>query len=90
MLVIGLEELIIDRLAAWQFWDSSVDAVNAFLLVRHSASRAAPPRLRELAERSGVSEALDALDELCERFGGREPSAEDLEEWTKHDFKGER
>ena len=70
VLVIGLEELIVDRLAAWQFWDSEVDAVNALRLQQGSADELDPTRLREIAESHGVTSALAALEEFTKRLGG--------------------
>ena len=88
VVVIGLEELIVDRLAAWQFWRSDVDAVNALRLLQGSLSDVAPARLREIAEARGVSHALGALKRFVERLGDREPSTEELEEWTRQAWSG--
>ena len=35
--IIPIEGLLADRLAAWKFWKSGVDAVNALLLLRSSS-----------------------------------------------------
>lgn len=52
VLVLGLEELIVDRLAAWQFWRSEVDGYNAWRLWSSGEQRIDPTRLRSLAARN--------------------------------------
>jgi hypothetical protein len=83
VLIIGLEELIVDRLAAWQFWKSEVDAVNALRLREGSAFDLDLIRLRTLAKIRDVEPALGALEDLMVRLGGREPSAKQLDEWSR-------
>jgi len=83
VVVIGLEELIADRLAAWRFWSSEIDAVNAVRLMQGSAADLARARLREIAEDRGVAPALRALEQFVEGLGGREPTIEELDEWTR-------
>lgn len=83
VVVIGLEELIVDRLAAWQFWSSEIDGVNALRLRQGSAADLDPARLREMAEARGVAAALYALDQFTDRLESREPSADELEEWSR-------
>ena len=79
--VISPEDLVVDRLAAWQFWDSHEDAINAFLIWKDNKLNA--KRLRALAEAREVNESLERLDEFRRRFRGREPSAEQLELWAE-------
>lgn len=83
VVVIGLEELVVDRLAAWQFWSSGIDAVNALRLLQGSAADLDRDRLRELADARGVTPALEALERFTDRLGGREPSVGELEEWAQ-------
>jgi len=90
VVVIGLEELIVDRLAAWQFWSSEIDAVNAVRLTQGPAADLAPARLREIAEARGVVPALRALDQFIDRLADQEPSAEELEDWTRQALRGTR
>jgi len=88
VVVIGLEELIVDRLAAWRFWSSEIDAVNAVRLIQGSAADLDPARLREIAEDRGVAPALRALEQFVEGLGGREPSSQELDEWTRRGSGG--
>jgi hypothetical protein len=90
VVVIGLEELIVDRLAAWQSWGSEIDAVNAVRLRQGSAVDLDRARLREIAKARGVAPALQALEQFTDRLGDREPSAEELEDWTWQALKGTR
>ena len=82
VVAIGLEELIVDRLAAWQFWRSSVDGVNAYLLYRTRRSDLDRSRLASLAEKATVTPALTALEELVARHGKNEPTSDELREWA--------
>ncbi len=83
VLVVGLEELIVDRLAAWQFWKSEVDGINAFLLVSHSKAGPDETRLRELAEAASVTLSLDRLERFLAKLGGRSPETTELESWAR-------
>lgn len=83
VLVIGLEELIVNRLDAWQLWRSEVDGVNAFRLARSSGSGIDWSRLRELAELREVSQALDALERFVAPQESREPTADEIVEWAR-------
>ncbi|MBZ0115191.1 MAG: hypothetical protein K8J08_22235, partial [Thermoanaerobaculia bacterium] len=82
VLVIGLEELIVDRLAAWWFWRSDIDGMNAFLLLRAQATSLDFKRLNDLAIAAEVGPALDALELFVARLGSRQPEAAELEEWA--------
>ena len=82
------ESPVLVGLAAWQFWRSDVDAVNALRLLQGSVADVAAARLREIAEARGVSDALRALERFVERLGDREPSTEELEEWTRQAWSG--
>lgn len=84
VVVIGLEELIVDRLAAWQFWQSEIDAINAFRLRQVREAEIDERRLRQLAELREVSPALRALNALVERTVDGDPSVSELEEWSRN------
>ncbi len=90
VLVIGLEELIVDRLAAWRFWNSEIDGVNAFRLVQVEPGRIDWQRLGELARAAEVTEALDALVHLVESAAVREPDPQELEDWVLTSLRGTR
>ena len=78
---IGPEELLVDRLAAWQFWGSEQDGVNAFLIWR--ANRLDEKRLRVLAAAREVSAALASLAAFRRSLRGKTPTPKRLEQWAK-------
>ncbi|MCC6272964.1 MAG: hypothetical protein IT572_05815 [Deltaproteobacteria bacterium] len=62
--VLSAEDLIVDRLCAFKFWQSAVDGVNALLLEELTEYDAA--RLRERAREEEVEDALDLLHQVRE------------------------
>ena len=83
VVVIGLEELIVDRLAAWQFWRSEIDGYNAWLLWSSGNHRPNLARLRALAERNEASAALDSLVAFARTHVAREPTHTEVETWAR-------
>lgn len=79
---ISPEDLIVDRLASWQFWGSSVDAVNAYLLFRKQRRRLDLRRLRRLALMGRVERAHRELMSFVRYLGSRRPAGKDLEVWA--------
>ena len=77
------ESMLIDRLASWQFWGSSVDGVNAYLLWNTQEKRLDRGRIAVLAKNRGVEKALEKLAELTAGFGGRLPADRELEPWAE-------
>ena len=90
VVVIGLEELIVDRLASWQFWRSEIDGINAYLLVRVAGRDVDRDRLRRLADAASVSAALAGLELFVARLGDREPTPDELEEWSRTPLERKR
>lgn len=86
VLIISPEDLIVDRLAAWKFWASSIDGVNAYLLYRTQHLDLNPERLRDRAEANDVSGALAAVDDLYDDYYDRMPPEGVLEQWVKRRF----
>ena len=82
VVLLGLEELIVDRLAAWQFWRSEIDGYSAWLLWSSGDQRPSHGRLRVLAERSDTSAALDSLIAFARTCAGREPTHTEIETWA--------
>ena len=83
VVVLGLEELIVDRLAAWQFWQSEIDAYNAWRLWSSREQRIDLTRLRSLATRSETTAALHSLLEFARGHQRRQPTHSEIEEWTR-------
>ena len=82
VVVLGLEELIVDRLAAWQFWQSEIDGYNAWRLWSSGEQRIDLTRLRSLAARNETTAALDSLVEFARGHQLRRPTYSEIEEWT--------
>lgn len=81
--VISVEDLLVDRLGAWEYWRSSVDAVNALLLWRAHAARLDVGRLEGRAESSGWNRALDSVREFARRWERDEPPEDEVERWAR-------
>lgn len=83
VIILGFEETLVDRLAAWRFWRSEIDAVNAFLLWRAGEGRMDLARLRKLARNKDVAGALASLETFVARLAGHEPTEVELREWAE-------
>ena len=83
VVVLGLEELIVDRLAAWQFWRSEIDGYNAWRLWSRGEPRMELARLRSLAARNETTAALDSLVEFSRTHRLGKPTHSQIEEWSK-------
>jgi hypothetical protein len=59
--VLSPEDLIVDRLAGFQFWQSEVDFENALLLLRHLRDEVDLTRLKRAARAAGVGASLRRL-----------------------------
>ena len=82
ILVISIEDLVVDRLGAWEHWQSSVDGVNALLLWRAQRERIDAERLERRARQSGWLKAWRSLVQFSDRWGTDEPPAEEVERWA--------
>ncbi|MFW6012114.1 MAG: hypothetical protein ACOC92_00220 [bacterium] len=82
VLVLSVEDILVDRLAHWQFWESTVDALNALLLWRSWARRLDLERLEEAARVREVRPALRSLQWFAERRRDEEPDEEAIERWA--------
>lgn len=81
VVVVDPEALIVDRLAAWQVWQSPEDGVNAWLLTR--GRKPDLSRIKGLAENKGVPESAERLSEAVERWNRHDPTREELVEWAE-------
>ncbi|MEM6702010.1 MAG: hypothetical protein AAF690_04855 [Acidobacteriota bacterium] len=81
VLIVAPEDLVIDRLAAWQFWGSEQDAVNGYLIWDiHSLDK---ERLSAQARRAGVETSLRSLESFRRDHQDQRATAEELERWAK-------
>lgn len=77
------ESMLVDRLSSWQFWRSSVDGVNAYLLWIAQEKRMDHNRIVALAKKRGVEKSLERLASFTAEFRGRSPADRDLERWAE-------
>ncbi len=69
--IIEVEDLIVDRLAAWKYWRWQPDGVAAGLLLAIHGERLDEKRLRDRCEQEDVVDALASVCQLLES-GGRQ------------------
>ena len=81
VVVLAIEELLLDRLAAWKHWRSEVDAGNALLLWMRYEAEVDRNRLQDLASQQGLGDALDALKSFAAKSST--PTEEEIERWTR-------
>lgn len=81
LLVIGPEALLADRLAAWKYWGSTIDAANAFLLLRALGERMDGRLAARLARSLEVDDERVRLTRFARRLAGRAPSMDELLRW---------
>ncbi len=81
LLVIGPEALLADRLAAWKYWGSTIDAANALLLLRAFGERLNGRLAARLARSLEVDDERVRLTRFARRLAGRAPSKEELLRW---------
>jgi hypothetical protein len=62
--IIAIEDLIVDRLAAWKYWRWHPDGVAAGLLLSIHADRIDEKRLQSRSEEEDVADALDAVRDV--------------------------
>lgn len=80
VLTLSPEDMLVDRLSAWQFWKSATDGINAFLIWKAQRARLDERRLTAIARDRGVAPALGRLQKLIE--AGDSPTSETLEQWA--------
>ncbi len=83
VITLRAENILVDRLAAWQFWKSETDAINAWLLWRAQSGNLDRRRLERLATRRKIDTALRSLRAFVDQIGNRVPTNDELEAWAK-------
>jgi hypothetical protein len=81
--IVSAEDLLVDRLGAWEYWSSSVDGMNAWMLWQAQRDRIDRDRLEARIEVAGWSRAWRALQEAERRWTPPAPSREELEHWAR-------
>jgi hypothetical protein len=77
--VLSPEDVLVDRLAAWVFWRSTLSGVNAYLIWNDRGGEMDIDWLERLARMEGVEDALAKL----RGFADRERSPKEVEEWAR-------
>ncbi len=83
VVVLSPEDTLVDRLAAWQFWKSPADGINAFHLWWNVRVKLQAHRLEMAASCRGVSLALERLLAFGERSRVLIVAWEEIERWAK-------
>jgi hypothetical protein len=83
VLSISPEDLLAERLGAWQHWKSGVDGANALLLYRALAGDLDNARLQERCEAHRAGRALAALRAFVKHLKGKTPGAHEIEDWAQ-------
>jgi len=81
--VLAPEAVLADRLAAWQFWSSTTDGVNALLILRATGDRMDLELLELLVRARDVSRAWARLEDFSRRFSTSEPTSEEIARWAE-------
>lgn len=81
--IVSPEDLIVDRLVAFQHWESSVDGINSFLLYRIQRDHLDDEHLEKRAEDEDVSGTLEAVICLYREYPDEMPSDKVLEKWLR-------
>jgi len=80
--IISAEDLLIDRLGSWEYWQSSVDGVNALLLWRTQKRNMDVERLEKRVVQTGWKLAWQSLLRVATRWEQAEPTVEEIEKWA--------
>lgn len=79
MRVLSPEDVLVDRLAAWKFWRSSLSGVNAYLIWKERGDEMDIAWLERSAKLETVEDALENL----RAFADRERSPKEVERWPR-------
>lgn len=80
--IISVEDLLVDRLGAWEYWRSPVDGVNALLVWLAQMERIDIERLERRVAEAGWQKAWRSLLQFDERWDAGEPPTEEVEKWA--------
>ncbi len=83
VLVIAPEALLADRLAAWKFWRSEIDAANALRLLQIRGDGMNGRLAARLARELDVEDERQRLLRFARRLRGRFPSEQEMATWTR-------
>jgi len=73
---------LIDRLGSWEYWQSSIDGVNALLPWSSQSENMDVERLEIRIVQTGWQTAWQSLLKFAARWEQREPPVEEIEKWA--------
>lgn len=82
VVLVSVEDLLVDRLGAWDYWKSGVDGANAFELYRACRKEIDGERLERRVAEEGFENALKALRAFAAEWSSEDPDPQDLEAWA--------
>jgi len=82
IVLVSIEDLLVDRLGAWEYWKSGIDGANAFVLFRTCRDEIDLNRLKERVASAGFEAALRGLLAFDREWSATDPDATTLEEWA--------
>jgi hypothetical protein len=80
--VVSVEDLLVDRLGAWEHWQSSVDGVNALLVWWAQQQRIDVGRLEHRLAQAGWNSAWQSLVRFASKWEPGEAPVAEVEEWA--------
>jgi len=80
--IVSPEDLLVDRMAAWKYWESPLDGVNSFLLYRAQYDSLDKAHLEERSMTEDVLDVLAAVRSLYREYPEEFPAHEILEKWS--------
>lgn len=80
--LVSIEDLLVDRLGAWEDWKSGIDGANAFVLYRTCRDEIDHVRLQARAEEEGFETALRAVLAFDEEWSGANPDDGVFQQWA--------
>ena len=83
VLVVAPEALLADRLVAWKFWRSEIDAANALRLLQNRGDKMNGRLAARLARELDVEDERRRLVRFARRLRGRAASEEEMVRWTR-------
>jgi hypothetical protein len=82
VVLVSIEDLLVDRLGAWEYWKSGIDGANAFVLLRRCRDEIDFQRLKARARQAGFEAAMSSLLAFDKKWSSSDPNDETLEEWA--------
>ena len=80
--IVSPEDLLVDRMTAWKYWESPLDGVNSFLLYRAQYDSLDKAHLEERSMTEDVLDVLAAVRSLYREYPDELPAHEVLEKWS--------